>query len=304
MVGRFLGEGGRRLRVDALASQKIVAGNRELAEELADLVEVFSIAAGETLITQGGDDNRIYFVLSGKFDVIVNGRRIAGRGPGEHVGEMAAVQPAQRRSADVVAAEQAVVAQLKEELFTDLGNRYPQIFRYVAQELAGRLLQRNALVGTLREEIRILIVCSTEDLPIASAVQNAFASDPFTTVVWRDGVFRATNNPHEIIEARVEDSDIAVAIAHADDLTATQGKTWPGPRDNVIFELGLFVGRLGRSRAILMEPRPEEVKLPSDFAGVTTITYRFENGADVATQLAPACNELREHINALGPNNG
>jgi CRP/FNR family transcriptional regulator, cyclic AMP receptor protein len=81
MVGRFLGEGGRRFRVDALASQKIVAGNRELAEELADLVEVFSIPAGETLITQGGDDNRIYFVLSGKFDVIVNGRRIAGRGP-------------------------------------------------------------------------------------------------------------------------------------------------------------------------------------------------------------------------------
>ena len=153
MVGRFLGEGGRRLRVDALASQKIVAGNRELAKELADLVEVFSIPAGETLITQGGDDNRIYFVLSGEFDVIVNGRRIAGRGPSEHVGEMAAVQPAQRRSADVVAAEQAVVAQLKEELFTDLGNRYPQIFRYVAQELAGRLLQRNALVGALREEI-------------------------------------------------------------------------------------------------------------------------------------------------------
>jgi hypothetical protein len=30
MVGRFFGEGGRRLRVDALASQKIVAGNREL----------------------------------------------------------------------------------------------------------------------------------------------------------------------------------------------------------------------------------------------------------------------------------
>ena len=56
-------------------------------------------------------------------------------------------------SADVVAAEQAVVAQLKEELFTDLGNRYPQIFRYIAQELASRLLQRNALVGTLREDI-------------------------------------------------------------------------------------------------------------------------------------------------------
>jgi hypothetical protein len=57
MVGRFLGEGGRRLRVDALASQKIVAGNRELAEELADLVEVFSIPAGETLITQAAQQH-------------------------------------------------------------------------------------------------------------------------------------------------------------------------------------------------------------------------------------------------------
>ena len=245
MVGRFLGERGRRLRVEAFASQKIVAGNRELAEELSDGVEVFSIPAGETLIAQGGDDSSIYFVLSGKFDVIVNGRRIAGRGPNEHVGEMAAVQPAQRRSANVVAAEQAVVARLKEELFTDLGNRYPQIFRYVAQELASRLLQRNALVGTLREEIQIFILCSTEDLPIANAIQNAFASDPFTMVVWTDGVFRATNYPLEILEARVDDLDFAVAIAHADDLTANRGKTWPGARDNVIFELGLFMGDSG-----------------------------------------------------------
>src|SRR6516165_7231816 len=105
MPGRFLGKRGRGLRVQALASQKLAASNRELAEELADLVEVFSIPVGETLITQGGNDKSIYFVLSGTFDVIVNGRRIAGRGPNEHVGEMAAIQPAQRRSANVVAAE-------------------------------------------------------------------------------------------------------------------------------------------------------------------------------------------------------
>ena len=260
--------------------------------------------AGETLITQGGGDNAIYFVLSGIFDVNVNGRRIAARGPNEHVGEMAAVQPAQRRSANVVAAEGAIVAQLTEEVFTDLGNRYPQIFRYIAQELAGRLLQRNALVGSLREKIRILVVCSTEALPIARAVQNAFASDPFTAVVWTDGVFRVTNYPIEILEAQIDDSDFAIAIAHADDSPTNRGKAWPRPRDNITFELGLIMGRLGRGRAILMEPRAEKVRLPSDFAGVTTITYGFKKGADVATYLAPACNQLREHINTLGPNNG
>ena len=141
-------------------------------------------------------------------------------------------------------------------------------------------------------------------MPIARAVQNAFTSDPFAAVVWTDGVFRVTNYPLEILEAQIDDSDFAIAIAHADNSPANRGKAWPRPRDNIIFELGLFMGRLGRSRAILMEPRAEKVRLPIDFAGVTTITYGFEKGADVATYLAPACNQLREHINTLGPNNG
>ena len=42
---------------------------------------------------------------------------------------------------------------------------------------------------------------------------------------------------------------------------------------------------------------------PSDLAGITTITYRFEEGSDAAALIAPACNQLRNHIVALGPNN-
>jgi CRP-like cAMP-binding protein len=81
--------------------------------------------------------------LSGSFAVIVNGQKVAVLGPTEHVGEMAAVQPTQKRSASVVATDNAIVARLSEEAFTDLGNRYPQMFRIIAQELARRLLQSN-----------------------------------------------------------------------------------------------------------------------------------------------------------------
>jgi CRP/FNR family cyclic AMP-dependent transcriptional regulator len=304
MIERFLGEKGRRLRVEAFTSQKLVVGNRGIAEELADRAELIAIPAGKTLIEQGGDDNYIYFILSGTFDVVVNGRTVAKRGPNDHVGEMAAIQPAQKRSASVIAADQAVVARLPEEAFAEIASRYPDMYRFIAQELSRRLLQRNALVNAFRDKIRIFIISSAEALPIARAVQNAFAHDPFVTVIWTDGVFRVTNYTLQDLEAQIDDSDFAVAIAHADDLTDSRGKDWPSPRDNVIFELGLFMGRLGRARAILMEPREEKVKLPSDLAGVTTITYRFEKGADVATHLAPACNALRDHINALGPNNG
>jgi CRP/FNR family cyclic AMP-dependent transcriptional regulator len=122
-------------------------------------------------------------------------------------------------------------------------------------------------------------------------------------VVWTDGVFRITHYTLENIEREIDNSDFAIAIAHSDDLLDSRGKAWPAPRDNVIFELGLFMGRLGRARAILMEPREKEVKLPSDLSGITTISYHYEKGADAAALIAPACNLLRDHINSLGPNN-
>ena len=285
-------------------SQKLVVGNHMLAEELADKAELSTVSPGSTLIEQGGADNGIFFILAGTFDILVNGHCVAKRGPNDHVGEMATIQPTQKRSASVIAAEDAVVAKLSEESFTEIGSRYPEMYRFIAQELSRRLLQRNALLNAFRHKIRIFVISSVEALPIARAVQNAFAHDPFVTVVWTDGVFRVANYTLENLEAQIDDSDFAVAIAHADDLTGSRGKPWPSPRDNVIFELGLFMGRLGRSRAILMEPREEMIKLPSDLAGITTITYRFERGAEVAALLAPACNALRDHINALGPNNG
>jgi predicted nucleotide-binding protein len=45
----------------------------------------------------------------------------------------------------------------------------------------------------------------------------------------------------------VDASDFAIAIAQPDDVTKTRGKRKNTPRDNVIFELGFFMGRLGEN---------------------------------------------------------
>jgi CRP/FNR family transcriptional regulator, cyclic AMP receptor protein len=132
LLDRFTGERGWHLCVEAIAPQRLVSGNRKLAEELADRAEVLAVSAGQTLISQGADDNEIYFILAGTFAVVVNGRRVAGRGAGDHVGEMA-VQPAQRRSATVTALEEAIVAKLSAEAFSTLGSRHPQFYRLIAQ---------------------------------------------------------------------------------------------------------------------------------------------------------------------------
>jgi CRP/FNR family cyclic AMP-dependent transcriptional regulator len=303
MIQRFEGDAGKRLRIEALLHQKMVAGNQELAESLADCVELIAIHPGDVLIEQGGSDNDVYFILAGALDIFVNGRIVGRRGPNDHVGEMAAIELTQERAASVVAVEESVVAKLTEADFSRFGSRYPEIYRSIAKELSRRLMQRNALVNMTRDKIRVFIISSAEALEVARIIQNAFAYDPFTTVIWTDGVFKVAHYTLQSLEDEVDNSDFAIAVAHADDLTDSRGKTWPEPRDNVIFELGLFMGRLGKERAILMEPRDEGVKLPSDLAGITTITYRYKKGSDAAATMGPACNILREHILRLGPNN-
>ena len=156
-----------------------------------------------------------------------------------------------------------------------------------------------------RNKIRVFIICSVESLKIARSIQNALEHDPFNVIIWTDGVFKVATYPVEALEVELDNADFAIAIAHADDKTLSRDTEWPSPRDNVVFELGLFLGRLGRSRAVLMEPRDGEVKLPSDLAGITTIPYSFpDDQTDIAGAMGPACNKLRDHINALGAYNG
>lgn len=301
MKDRFEGSAGRRILLETLKEQKLIAGNTELADQVASIGELVDVEAGATIIEQGNDDNDVYLIVAGSFDIVVNNRLVAKRFCNDHVGEMVAIQPTQRRSATVVARENAVVVKLPEPQFADLINKYPQIVRYIAKELARRLEQRNALVTAVSEKIRVFIISSAEALEIARTIQNAFDHDPFNVAVWTDGVFRASHYSIESLERALDLSDVAIAVAQPDDITESRGQRLATPRDNVIFELGFFMGRLGRHRALLVEPRGEEIKLPTDLAGINTITYRYD-AADLTRSLATACNRLRDIIRDLGPN--
>ncbi|WP_250487000.1 TIR domain-containing protein [Caballeronia sp. GaOx3] len=170
----------------------------------------------------------------------------------------------------------------------------------MASELAQRLLERNDFVNAKRDKVRVFVISSAEALPVVRELQKQFAYDPFVTVPWNQGVFRVASYTLEDIEREIDQCDFAVAIAYGDDVTSSRGNDWPAPRDNVIFELGLSMGRIGRHRAILMEPRGEGVKLPSDMAGIMTIPFVFDPKQDTAAKFSPACNMLRDHIMKLG----
>jgi CRP/FNR family transcriptional regulator, cyclic AMP receptor protein len=301
MIERFQGERGRQNLVDALRSQKIVAGNMELAERLAESGSLVEVAPGTSIIHQAAEDDDVFLIISGAFDIVVNGRKVARRFAYDHVGEMAAIQPTQLRSATVTATEKSVVLKLTEPQLTEVAKLYPDVWRFIAKELARRLEQRNAHVTATHDKIRIFIISSAEALEIARTIQNAFEYD-FTVVVWTDGVFRASWYPVESLERQLDQSDFAIAVAQPDDITESRGKSSATARDNVIFELGMFIGRIGRQRSFLVEPRGEEAKLPSDLSGITALSYKYDP-SDLAAAVAPACNRIRKIVRELGPNN-
>jgi CRP/FNR family cyclic AMP-dependent transcriptional regulator len=302
MIDRFAGQRGKQLLVDEMRRQKLAYGILDLPEALADAGQVVPIKQGQSLIEQGAEDTDVYLIVAGSFDVEVNKKKLARRFPGDHVGEMVVLSPIQKRSATVIASEDSVVLKITEDAFLELASKHPSVWRNLARELSARLIQRNSHVRQPNDKIRVFVISTVEALPIAQALQTAFAHDPFLTVVWSDGVFKVSNYTLQSLEEQLDIADFAIAIASPDDQTTVRGHDWPTPRDNVIFELGFFMGRLGRQRAILMESRDSKTKLPSDLAGITTICYRFDPGPNGAALLGPACNELRQHIMKLGAN--
>jgi CRP/FNR family transcriptional regulator, cyclic AMP receptor protein len=143
MLYTFEGDQGRGARIEAIAKQRITSGNHALAEELADLIELRAVPAGTILIEQASEDNDLFLILEGELHVLVDGVVVARRGAGDHVGEVAAIQPEFKRTATVVAKSDAVVGKLTEAILVDIGDRYPIVYKVIAQQLAGRLLQRN-----------------------------------------------------------------------------------------------------------------------------------------------------------------
>jgi CRP/FNR family cyclic AMP-dependent transcriptional regulator len=108
-------------------------------------------------------------------------------------------------------------------------------------------------------------------------------------MVWNEGTFFAGGYTMEALENKLKESDFAVAIAEPDDIVESRGSRAVTMRDNVLFELGLFMGRLTRYRAILVHPRVKDLKLPSDLQGLTLIPYEAGDNSTVATRIAPVC---------------
>lgn len=87
--------------------------------------------------------------------------------------------------------------------------------------------------------------------------------------------------------------DYAVLVLTPDDITVKRGTTLQTARDNVLFELGLFMGALGRERTFVVHEETHALALPTDLLGVTTCTYTSRDDGNLEAALGVVCTRLK-----------
>jgi hypothetical protein len=146
----------------------------------------------------------------------------------------------------------------------------------------------------------VFIGSSSEGLDFARAVRSLLKEDAEVTM-WNEGFFRLGNTFIETLVNSLSRFDFAILVLTPDDLVHSRETETFGPRDNVIFELGLFTGYLGRGRSFVLHQAEAKLKLPTDLTGLTTATYLWPRGdKSHKAAVGAACDSIREVIRDLG----
>jgi diguanylate cyclase (GGDEF)-like protein len=147
----------------------------------------------------------------------------------------------------------------------------------------------------------IFIGSSTEGLEAAYAIQEELEYDAEITV-WPQGIFTPSGFTLDDLIRSLHTFDFGVFVFSPDDEIRIRGMKFSRVRDNVIFELGMFISRLGRERCFFIVPREiQTLRIPTDLWGITPLTYDSQRSdGNLRGALGPACNKIRQSIKQLG----
>jgi len=301
IIPRFTGRDGKKNLLAAICSQTSVAGEMALAQKILKVGGLFEYRTGETVIRQGDSDNDLYLIVSGSVGVVLNNREIATRRGGTHVGEMALLDNTSLRSASIVAQETSLLFKICEPSVTRVANAHPNFWRRLALELATRLRERSKFIHEPNSASLVFIGSSSEGLEEATSLHRSLTRKGITCNLWTQEVFQLSKTAIEDLVRMSENCDFAIIIMTADDMTSSRGKKNASPRDNVVFELGLFMGAIGRERTYIVLPKGSNLKLPTDLLGVTHAPYETGSASTAGRRMSGVTRAIAKQIQGMGP---
>lgn len=126
---------------------------------------------------------------------------------------------------------------------------------------------------------------------------------------WYAGVFEVNDYNMESLERQLDSNDYAVFIFSPDDIVEMRGKKMIKTRDNTLFEMGLFWGKLRKGRVFFIVPDrvqnssgedSHEYILPSDLNGLTTLDYEIRTDENYISAVSRASQQINQIIKREG----
>lgn len=145
---------------------------------------------------------------------------------------------------------------------------------------------------------KVFIGSSCESLKIVEAV-NIKLSSSCEITQW-DNVFDPSSFTFATLAKKSKEVDFAVFVFNADDEIIIRNKDYSIVRDNVLFELGLFIGSLGIERCFFICPdtvKQSALRIPTDLSGITFCTFEQDRIAKSSLDaVSAACARIRMTI--------
>lgn len=143
---------------------------------------------------------------------------------------------------------------------------------------------------------------SSESVDVAKAIQYNLDSR-VECVLWNQKVFNLSRLVLDDLLEVLNVCDFGIFVFAPDDTIRFRGVEMNSARDNVVLELGLFTGRLGRERCFLVMPENHgDFHLPSDLLGLTVATYHYQPD-NLPAALGRACTQIEDAVRRVGPVN-
>jgi hypothetical protein len=140
---------------------------------------------------------------------------------------------------------------------------------------------------------KIFIGSSSLGLDAAEEARG-FLSSIADVFLWKDGnVWEPNRSTFDNLMRMSNYFDFGVFVATSDDLTLFSEKLVIEPRDNVILEMALFLGAIGKDKSFLLVE--DGVKLPSDFSGIYMPRFKRKDSASIKSACGELISKIEEH---------
>ena len=150
----------------------------------------------------------------------------------------------------------------------------------------------------------VFIGSSSERIQTAEALKAGLVPYAEATVWNEAGAFEQNDSIFGGLLRAADQFDFAVFVFDADDKALIRQSRVQVVRDNVLFEFGLFTGRIGRGRTFRLSAKgAPKTHIPVDLAGIVHLTFSKPAKGGSAPRARPGVRAASRRVREAGASN-